>query len=108
MSRYSKAVLTVIAACLVYLCLRDLPVWPLATAAGRGGRDVHVRTLTAQSIAIMRDGVARGGMTCLRDGSVCFALHDGDGNPNLVLNVAKSGEPTVLLRQGKDVLARLP
>jgi hypothetical protein len=39
--RYTKAVLTVIAACLMWICLRDAPVIPLAFAQTDRGASVQ-------------------------------------------------------------------
>jgi len=38
--RYTKVVLTVIAACLIWICVRDLTVIPVAFAQADRGRDV--------------------------------------------------------------------
>lgn len=50
--RYLKAVLTVIAACLVWICLRDVPFVKTATASG-GITDVNIVALDGQEFHVI-------------------------------------------------------
>jgi hypothetical protein len=52
MDRYAKAVLTVIALCLVWICLRDLPLGPAVSAQGRGLTDRGQGVVKVQIVSI--------------------------------------------------------
>ncbi|MFC1806538.1 hypothetical protein ACFL09_06120 [Planctomycetota bacterium] len=108
MSRYTRTVLTIIAICLVYLCLRDLPLWPRSEAAAPS-RDGHFRRLTAESFAVTdKSGIPRMVATCEERG-VVLALADSNNNPCIMMAVTSRGDPNMALaKQGRTKLWQMP
>ncbi len=92
MGRYTDAVLTVIAACLVWICVRDLPLWPREARAGEaepGAQIVRASSVVAESFTLVtKDGKKAADWQCVK------------GEPNLTLYSARENAQAALSIEG--------
>ncbi len=105
--RYTKAVLTVIAVALVWLCLfSQAPKWGTpAEAAGQAKSDVP-DVIRAQRFELVdAQGRVRGALGMGRFGDTPgIRLYDAKGQARVVLNVHPSGDPSLTLLDDKGHL----
>ena len=91
MSRYVRVVLTVIAVCLVYLCLRDSPVCRSATAAPPVHGSISTRGITL----VDARGRERAHFVVSPNGRATLMFSDARNKLRLVLGLNNDGSPYI-------------
>lgn len=93
MSRYMKSILAVIAVCLVYLCLRDVPLWPRAEAAPQVVGQIRTRGI----VLVDAQGRERALLVMQLNGTPKFMLSDARNKLRLVIELTQDGSPNIAM-----------
>jgi hypothetical protein len=98
---HSKILLTIIAACLVWLCFgRPYFVAPVDAQTSQPSQ-VRYNTVWAKNFVLVDDkGKARATLGCQVGGSPTLTLDDGKGQDRISLGLAEDGTPSLVLIDG--------
>jgi len=103
MSRYTRVVLTVIAACLAWICVRDLRLWPRDASAAEAPapKVVQADVVVARSYVLLgKEDKKAGEWSCLK-GEPSLRLHSATQESAVDLAVIQ-GRPNLLLSSGRS------
>ncbi len=98
---YSKVLLTIIAACLVWLCFGRSHFVARVDAQTSQPLQVRYQTVWAENFVLVdENGKARAKFGCQAGGSPTLTFDDGKGRDRISLGLADDGTPSLVLVDG--------